>query len=368
MATVDVSTWAELATAVATAAQSSAWHTTTIKLLNDIDMNDAAPEGASCNVTSIAADAIYTAYSGALIIDGGYTDEATGEDKRYVIKNLRTPISSPSPIFNFSHSLGFYNNQTYTIRLTFKNIDFKNLILSGAAFLNMIENYYTFHEITFENCRFAGSRTSAYFINHNNNITCNNCYFDMQWYGAGQSNLAYTSYIPKLGVDPTSAIANFCRFKESYGGWTWPSDLAYNSTDRFFTCSFFKMSGCRIEGKAQIPGCYRAAGGNNGGYYFPIISRGNASYVPAAQNVFDVSLTAVRNSGVYDIDTVLYSTFTGVVKTDIKYEGTTITSFTDNRSGFDGGTYAAPILATPAQMKDAEWLSNNGFNIVVPNE
>lgn len=370
MATVEVSTWAELVSAVTTAAGSNAWTSTTVKLIADIDLNDTNPSGVCCQI-SFASDAIKYKTAG-LIIDGGYTDPVTGEEKRHVIKNARTDITNPRPIFYLTDILVY---ERWGKHISFKNLDFQNLILADQPFVWIRTDNIQIEiasrtpwQVDLDNCRFVGSRTGAYLFFSNAYLNCNRCYFDMRWIGAGQTNLAYTSLIPKDGDNATSAVANYCRFKESYGGWTWPSDLAYNSTDRFFTCSFFKMSGCRIEGKTQIPGCNRAAGGNNGGYYFPIISKGNASYVPAMQNVFDVSLTAVRNSGVYDIDTVLYSTFTGVVNKNVKYDGTDVTTFTDNRAGFDGGTTTAPILATPAQMKDAEWLSNNGFNIVVPSE
>ena len=360
MATVEVSTWAELVTAFDSISTSE---DTTIKLTADIDMNDTNPEG-----TGLSKDSSWWQHT--LIIDGGYTDSVTGEDKNHVIKNLRTPISSTANLFYFTYNEQYgSSNQIY---VKFKDIDFQNLILSSGNFVDWDSSKLQSFNLVIENCRFVGSRGNYYLIGKNlytsgyatPSITCSKCYFDMPWNGAGQTNLSYTSLIPKDDSNNTNTVANYCRFKESYGGCTWGDSLTYQSTDRFFSCSYFKMIGCRVEGSAQI--CGVTDSNDKGAYYMPIISKPNASYVPTTQNVFDVEITAVRNSATYDTDNVLYSTFTGVVNKNVKYNGIDVTTFTDNRSDFDGGTTTAPILATPTQMKDPAYLNSQGFDIVVP--
>lgn len=358
--TVEVSTWAELVAAVTTAAESVAWQDTTVKLIADIDLNDTDATGVCCQ-TNFGAYAIVGATTG-IVIDGGYIDSETGKQKSHVIKNARTDTSNPRPIFYLNDGLV---SDRYGKYITFKNLDFQNLILSTQPFVWFRTDNITTggYGVRLENCRFCGNRGNTYLFFSNNNLTCENCYFDMPWNGAGQSNLAYTSLIPKDNTNATGAVANYCRFTESYGNWTWADDLTYESADRYFSCSYFKMSGCRIEGDAQI--CGVTDSNDKGAYYMPIICKGNASYVPATQNVFDVSLVAVRNSATYDTDNVLYSSFNGVVKKDVKYNGAAVTTFTDNRVNFDGGTYTAPILATPEQMKDAPYLNSQGFDIIV---
>ena len=358
MATVEVSTWAELVSAISNVPTTE---DTIIKITADIDLNDTNPEGVTNSFNS-------GWFTRTLVIDGSYTDSVTGETKNHVIKNLRTPISGTGSIFYF-----YYGSDTSSaIGVKFKGIDFQNFILSSGHGFDYDDTHLHTFVLTLENCRFVGSRGNYYLIGknhytssqHNCSNILNNCYVDMPWSGAGQTNLAYTSLIPKDDGNATSAVATYCRFKETYGGWTWGDSLTYQSTDRFFSCSYFKMSGCRVEGSTQI--CGVTDSNDKGAYYMPIISKPNASYVPTTQNVFDVEITAVRNSATYDTDNVLYSTFTGVVNKNVKYNGTDVTTFTDNRSGFDGGTTTAPIFATPTQMKDPSYLLSQGFNIIVP--
>ena len=84
MAQINVSTWAELVTALSSVPTNQ---DTTILLTADIDMNDVAPEG-----TGIEIESSFWYYT--LTINGGYTDPDTGEQKNHVIKNVRTPIAS----------------------------------------------------------------------------------------------------------------------------------------------------------------------------------------------------------------------------------------------------------------------------------
>jgi hypothetical protein len=88
MATIEVSTWAELAAAVRAANSGD-----TIKLIADIDCNDEIPEGVSSTINSPIS-------INTLTITGEYTEDNV--TKSHVIKNLRTSSSIPVPIFKFT--------------------------------------------------------------------------------------------------------------------------------------------------------------------------------------------------------------------------------------------------------------------------
>ena len=95
----------------------------------------------------------------------------------------------------------------------------------------------------------------------------------------------------------------------------------------------------------------------------------NNSYTPTAQNVFDVSLIC-DDTGLSEFNKVVgCSGFTYLVKMDAKCksDGSACTYTTNGADSIDGASRPLPLLATPAQMKDAQWLSNNGFDIVVPD-
>lgn len=326
MATIEVSTWAELKTALQNNPEN------TIKLTADIDMNEVAPTG----------DSIAMSYGSSSILDGnGHT-----------IKNLRTKISSPAPIFGTSFA---GTGRSFTI----KNLNFVNLILAGASLVGATaSNMQPPTTTVFENVGIVGSRSgAAYLFSYNGGITMNRCTIELPWKGSG-SNLAYTSLVPKtLNESPSiTALANYCRFVESHGGWTVPETLYYNTVDSaFLGCSYFKLSGCRIEGSVKLPF------GNT--RYYPYINNPYVcKYTPSSQNVCDLDWKGtVTNT----YNEVYYQNFSGVMKKSfLKANGTEITISTD------GGTsgYPKPIIATAAQMKDASWLSGQGFDIVVPSE
>ena len=375
MATVEVSTWAELVSAVTTAADSSAWSSTTVKLTADIDLNDTDPSGVCCQVL-FASDAIKYV-TGALTIDGGYTDSVTGEEKRHVIKNARTDITNPRPIFYLTDNLVY---ERWGKHIKFKNLDFQNLILAGQPFVWIrTDNIQveiasrTPWQVDLDNCRFVGSRTAAYLFFSNAYLNCNRCYFDMPFMAAGGTDLAGTSLIPKDDSNATSAVATYCRFKETYGDWVYDSN-GYGSspTLRVFSFSYFKCSGCRMEGSMTIPvwQCSGYPDYNGWGFFCAFTSRPNASYTPATQNVFDVSLTCDDSHLVqgYFNKKVTYSGFSYLVKGDAKTKiGDEACEYvTTGASAIDGATYPYPVVATPAQMKDPSYLNSQGFDIVVP--
>lgn len=76
MATVNVSTWAELRNAITGAASGD-----NIKLIADIDCNGEIPEGVSSKIT----------IEKTITIDGSYTENDV--IKNHEIRNLRTQVS-----------------------------------------------------------------------------------------------------------------------------------------------------------------------------------------------------------------------------------------------------------------------------------
>ena len=124
MAQINVSTWAELVTALSSVPTNQ---DTTILLTADIDMNDVAPEG-----TGIEIESSFWYYT--LTINGGYTDPETGEQKNHVIKNLRTPIGSTANLFYFKFTNPYgSSNVIYT---KFINLDFQNINLATGNFVD----------------------------------------------------------------------------------------------------------------------------------------------------------------------------------------------------------------------------------------
>lgn len=369
MAQINVSTWAELVAALSDV-PSTAGVDTTILLTADIDMNDVAPEGTGVQIES-------KWWYQTLTINGGYTDPDTGEQKNHVIKNLRTPIGSTANLFYFKYTDTYgSSNVIYT---KFINLDFQNINLATGNFVDWDSSKLQNFVLTLENCRFVGSRGNWYLVGKNPyttthgspSIICNECYFDLPWHGAGQTNLAYTSLIPKDDSVSTNVVANYCRFKETYGNWTYSSNYGMSPTIRVYSFSYFKCSGCRIEGSMTVPVWQNTtlAQYNSLSFLCAFFSLPNNSYIPTAQNVFDVSLIC-DDTGMTEFNKVVgCSGFSYLVKMDAKCksDGSACTYTTNGADSIDGASRPLPLLATPAQMKDAQWLSNNGFDIVVPD-
>lgn len=358
MAQINVSTWAELVTALSSVPTNQ---DTTILLTADIDMNDVAPEG-----TGIEIESGFWYYT--LTINGGYTDPDTGEQKNHVIKNLRTPIGSTANLFYFKFTNPYGSSNA--IYMKFLNIDFQNIDLATGNFVDWDSSKLQNFILTLENCRFVGKRNN-YYLCGKNFLTCTSCYFDIAWRGNGQTNLAYTSLIPKDDSNATNAFANYCRFKETYGNWTYSSNYGMSPTIRVYSFSYFKCNGCRIEGSMTVPVWQNTTltQYNSLSFLCAFFSIPNNSYIPTAQNVFDVSLIC-DDTGMTEFNKVVgCSGFSYLVKMDAKCksDGSVCTYTTNGADSIDGASRPLPLLATPAQMRDAQWLSNNGFDIVVPD-
>lgn len=327
MSTVEVSSWPELKAAL----QNNDNDGNTIKLIADIDMNGVAPTG----------DNIVMTYTNSMILDGD----------NHTIKNLRTKVSSPVTIFGMN--LGSTGGA-----FTIKNLNFQNLISAGASLIGA-NGGYTAGTTVLEDVNICGTRSgAAYLFSYTGGITMTSCSIDLPWKGTG-STLTYTSLKPKTsGTSPSiTDYANYCRFVESYGGWDVPDTIYYTDEDSaFLGCSYFKLSGCRIEGSVKLP--Y----GNN--KYYPYIHNPYVcKYTPSAQNVCDLDWKGTVTYG--NINTAYYQNFSGVMKKAFfKADGTAVSNPTNG--GASG--YPKPILATESQMKDASYLSGQGFDIIVPSE
>lgn len=347
MATYEVNTWAAAMTKLVEAGQGT-WEDTVIKLTDDIDLNDEAPEGSATSVTK-------NGNTGVLTIDG----TATGKE-RYEVRNLRNVVGSSSAIITIGGSVG--NAHT----LKFKNIDFVNLLISGAAFLAK-GGSNTGLVVIFENCRFVGTRSGAncYLYNSYANVTLTSCFVNLPWQGLGQTDLSCTSLIPKVtsSSGTSSAVANYCWFREHYTGWQIKDMSSEDSADAYvWSCSFFRCSGCYIDGDMKV-GAYNRTNYTNCGIGEILWRKNEASYTPSAMNVFDASI----DCGSYN--SVKYGWWYGLyVQRAHKSNGTAVTISLANDAGPSLPSAARrPLLATVEQSKDAQWLYENGFDIVIPD-
>ena len=350
---IEVSTWAELEACFADNTDVD------IKLIADIDLNNEYPQGVT-GFTFIGTK--------DFTIDGEYTEN--GVKKRHIIRNLRTNMTTPAPIFKQSAGTPATGVDYHCI---IKNIDFQNLILAGTNFFEVNDAY----KIAVNNCRFTGSRTgTAYFMKKNGSYqgsSLTNCSFDLPWKGAGQSDLSPISLIYTIGMSVNAGVtsflqANYCRFVEKYTGWILPTDLRYDTTGRYYSFSGIKLNGCRVEGETIVPTflCYS----DDFAYYSPFFMKQIASYVSPSQNVFDVKITCKDNhsSGTL-VNKLCYGAFNGVVSDTAVNESNTAIPLEDYNSSkyyFDkeSSTCPNPIIASAAQMKDSDWLAAQGFDII----
>ena len=327
--TRDVSTLAELITAM----NGVNSNPVTINLTQDINVGAESPTG-------VANIPIYF-YSGS-----SYTINGNG----HKIINLRTTISNPQPIFNFNESFpGDTSRHIY-----FKNIDFVNLVLGGNSLLKNTRSGYQFSSVNFSRCRFVGQRTGdAYIVNQNANVNLTSCYFDMPWYAPNSSSRDWTSLIPKIKASMSSGRpkAYYCRFKETYGGWNIPD---WDSGIYSLSCSYFDLHGCYIGGSMKI-----RRSRTNGPYSFAdalVLSQYN-DYTADTPNVVDMYWELLGDNP----DNICMPGIAGVFNKS------------SNKPSIGWGIYNStsyrpnPIGATPEQMKNATWLSNQGFPIILPS-
>ena len=311
MATIEVSTWAQLRNAITGAANGD-----TIKLIADINCNDEIPEGVSSTIRKTLSN---------LTITGEYTEN--GVTKRHEIRNLRTSASSAVPIFKFAAS-------ATTANITIKGIDFINLILGAPLFQTELV-YYCDIYMYIRNCRFSGKRTTyLVYLDNNGYLYMYNSYFNVPYYSTDVNGVRLC-YITIAG----RGYMTNCRIHEMFSGTYIPS-----SADSDATCSVFNMrlSGCRVDGEV--------VGGKYARYHADNVMSG---YTPSMQSVYDVNFKLTNTT---DSSVPLYA-FKGVVKVPIcRKDDETITYTISSAS-------TGVIQATEAQMKDTNWLIAQGFDV-----
>lgn len=315
MATHNVSTWAELVSAIGSAASGD-----TIKLTKDIDCNDEIPEGVASTITR---------GSTSLTIDGSYVEEEV--TKYRIIRNLRTSVTSPVAIFSVGSTT-----------VTFQYIDFINLVLDN--YLITLGTHTG--RLNFNRCRFVGRRTTYMIFRQNisdpawtNYVTFTSCYLNIPYKGTDQT------YIPIVNKAPSSngyTTANFCWIRETFGDWTPTSGSVMSATHDM------RLNGCYIDG--TVVG------------YDDIRFTDRYSFNSPIQNVFDVDLRVIAGGDVGSEINV--RTAKGVYKNLIRKLDDDSVVYTDANQL----PVTTAISATPTQMQNAQWLSDNGFDIVIPNQ
>ena len=274
-----------------------------INLMNDIDMNDGYASGVS--TTQIKC------FGRSMILNGN----------GHCIRNLRTSISNPQPIFSMAD---YHYSANVPLRIS--NLDFVNLICAGADFLQDSASY---RYVQLTNCRFVGYRTgNSYLIGQDAYINCISC--------------------------------------ESYGGWTIINSPDVKKPDVPTTsCCMFAMNGCYINGQVKLPLGYF----QNGPSYYSnahcYVYRANIGsyYTASTPNVIDVDwISDFSGMGYKQYLTCYVLNMNAVFKKSMAT--TNYNSIGWSRSS--AGSQPDIILATPEQMGDVEWLRSQGFPIIDP--
>lgn len=308
MATYEAATWSELATLAAT---KTFGDNDTIRITADIDCNSEIPEGVPSTLYFQARSGVGTGCK--VTIDGEYTENGTTKSR--TIRNLRTHISSPVEIFLCEN-------------IILKNLDFKNIILNKC----LVRGYRSGAICNLIKCRFVGKRTEHLVgaTNSGNKMTFTSCAFNVEFVGSN------VSYIPLNGADSSNyATANFCRFKETYGGWN--VSQGYDASTKYM-----RLIGCYINGEIVGDGS--------------IVITDKYSYDSVIQNVVDAELKTKATSGT----TISVTAPKGVWKNLIlPFDGSSTTPYT-----YTNVSSTLAIPESPSDMTDTTKLYNDGFDVV----
>ena len=324
-----------------------------IKLTQSIEMNNEAPYGVSTDV--------YIGEGNTLIIDG----------QNFSIRNLRSKVTNPTPIFAV-YSSGNAEAASFSII----NCDFVNLICAGSHFMSNNTPTNPDVSVSLEKCRFVGYRTGqAFLINQQIRISVTSCFFDMPWYGPGSSEYDYCSLIPPYTdtySESTICTADYCYFHETYGGWAFTnsqtlSNVRPATNTPTVQCGYFAMSGCYIDGSMKRP-YYYSTYGTTGSIissveiycyiYSPTIATYFSSSTP---NTVDMhwwcDLKSGRGTSYQKWHVINMS---GVIKRDASFDDSTSFSGVYHTAGSQPNV----IIATPTQMEDIAWLQSHGFPVI----
>lgn len=329
MATHEVSTWAELRSAISSAASGD-----TIKLIADIDCNDEIPEG-------VASTILLAMFK--LTIDGGYVED--GVTKRHEIRNLRTSASSPVSIFKIQAS----SDGTYTYNI--KNIDFVNLVLDAPLFETAVQYTNVYLQKSFFNVPYYGTTQQNIALGEIYDATggiskylyfyITNCRFT----GKRTTKLIrYNTYATGLRF---FVYADFCYIKTKYTGTYEPS---YNAGTVYSELYNMSLNGCRIEG--DIVG--NAGDVTNINFHLP---GSYPSRTISMQNVYDVDFYIFPAVSDRAVD---FAAIKGLIKKPVKvWNGTTTYTNYNEKTGL--------IFATESEMQDTDWLIQHNFDVVPSN-
>ena len=318
MATYEVTTWTELTNRIKNASSGDV-----IKIIADIDCNDEIPMGVTSPIQ---------AGTNSFTVDGTYTEN--GVTKNRVIRNLRCTVT----IFRLGGSGG---------STTFKNIDFVNSLFdSNLAAVIGTGSQYSPTYLYLRNCRFSGER-KHYLVNKVEGssservlVYCYSCDFNLKYVGTSATYIPLFYRYAESGDWSWKSYAYYCHFKERYSGtYTPPS----STTAAMCGVSNTFLDGCRVDGEIV----------------------GNAAVVLAVSGVVDLGAPSLKN--VYDLNIKLTTSNTsttvtalpGVFRVPITNKNNPTVTYTI--SSQTSGTLAA----TESQMKDAQWLSEHNFPVVV---
>jgi hypothetical protein len=317
---LEVSTWSELVDALTRV--DAGGDVFNIRLVSDIDCNFEIPLGV---VSTIDIP------SGTRVLSGAYQEN--GVTKNHVIRNLRTHVTNPVAIFMYNPG------SSHGGSLSVKNIDFINLVTESRLFQF---SYFSSRNVAFSDCRFVGRRTSNLFKGGNSNtgyLTFTSCFFNVPI-------ASLTSTQTDDDKDTLSIVsgmfgntnyskcnANFCWIRCTYKGWSVSTSYANELRT-------FHLNGCYIDGTIVGDDGIRLR------YY---------TYNSSIQNVVDADLKLITGAATPDIGMPK-----GVWKNYVTNRDDPSVVYTTNNLNTQYG-----IPATPAQMKDTQWLYDHGFDVVV---
>lgn len=321
MATIEVSTWAELA-----ACPSSLSNGDTVSITQDINCNDEIPTGVASTITFQNKN---------VVIDGNH----------HTIRNLRTSITNPVEIFASDLGEG---------KFTLQNIDFINLYIAAP-----LMDFVGADRGIIKNCRFVGKRTHNLCVNRTSwgsGITLESCFFNVPYLPNKISDFDASKL--RLQVCATNkAFARYCRFYEHE--LIRDSEVTSSPTADCTEFSALQMDGCYISG--TIVGWTYVDGSDVTG----VLNLGAYSYSSSMQNVIDADIRfkSTVSDDILPSEIQLYCP-AGVLKNYYRKYGddsTVISATIVNNNN-------ATILASPAEMVDPAALYAKGFDIMVPGQ
>lgn len=283
MATIEVTTWAGLVDALTTGDD--------VKLLNNIDCNNEIPYGVEQRINIL--------------------NNATIDGNGHVIRNLRTNINNPVAIF-------YDLNRNSSI--TFKSINFINLILDKELF----QNSESSSTVYFNNCSFVGKRSTSAFT----------------FWGSAEFTSCFINLPGKSDfINRNSPAAHYCWFRET----------PLTNVDNNLSFYSFKLDGCYVDG--EYTG--KVSGDN---IRFDLLK--TPSNFGNTQNVINLTLRSPDDN----ISTADITGANGICRSDIfTPDGTLLHPSLNN-------VYPNTILVTAEEMKNPQILFDKGFvDIVVTN-